>query len=330
MHGGFGLWADALNAFFWPVLLIAGAMAVAWSRRKARLNALPVPDGPPDEAYKVYTTKYDLELISTDIPEKLRLHSLDHSRGWTNRTDDAWQRSIALAEEEATNQAHATLQLAAHDPEGIAVSLLVDHSGSMRGRPIAATVAGLDMVADMLSSVGITYEILGFSTVGWQGGAAYDRWKWNGQPRRPGRLCALLHVVYKSCEESAWTAASRSALLHPDILRENVDGEAIEWAARRLDAISARQKILIVVSDGAPVDDATFLHNGEGYLHRHLHAVISRMEGADSGVSFGAVGIGYDVAPYYRRCRVAELDTVAENVTALIAEMLEEAPFLQR
>jgi cobaltochelatase CobT len=195
----------------------------------------------------------------------------------------------------------------------------------MEGEPMRWTAVACRLAAEELERHGCHVEILGFSTAGWRGGFAYQKWQSSGRPKRPGRLCATLHVAYKELGECELKRESWEAMLNPNVLRENVDGEALQWAAARLRRASANQRFLIVLSDGAPVDDATLMHNGLGYLVRHLRQVIADLE-ADPSIKLSAVGIRHAVNEYYSRSvaveDVTQLPVVVANwVTSLSHEI---------
>ena len=181
------------------------------------------------------------------------------------------------------------------------VSLLIDNSGSMRGRPIAAAAACTDIIASTLDRCGVKVEILGFTTRAWAGGQSRDKWIADGQPDFPGRLNDLRHIVYKAAT-TPWRQARRQLglMLADGLLKGNVDGEALLWAAERLEARPEARRILLVISDGAPVDDATLAANPGNYLDRHLHQAIAFIE-TRTPIELSAIGIGHDVGRYYRR-----------------------------
>jgi len=182
-----------------------------------------------------------------------------------------------------------------------AVTLLIDNSGSMRGRPIAVAAMSADILARTLERCGVKVEILGFTTRAWKGGQSREAWLRAGKPANPGRLNDLRHIVYKPAD-TPWRR-SRVALglmLREGLLKENIDGEAILWAHSRLMARPEQRRILMVISDGAPVDDSTLSANPGNYLEKHLREVIGWIEGR-SGVELLAIGIGHDVTRYYRR-----------------------------
>ncbi len=188
-------------------------------------------------------------------------------------------------------------------PENTVASLLVDHSGSLRGQRAILACATVEIVADMFSRLGIAYEILGFTTRSWRGGNSRRDWRfWWRRPRKPGRLCDLLHIVYREAGTTQpgapWTIRN---LLRHNLLKENVDGEALLWAAERLTARPENDRCILVISDGAPADDATLLANGPDILQDHLKSVISELT-ERRHMSIGAIGIDYDVSEYYDTC----------------------------
>ena len=181
------------------------------------------------------------------------------------------------------------------------VTLLLDNSGSMRGRPITLAAISADILARTLERCGVKTEILGFTTRTWKGGASRDEWIKTGKMPLPGRLNDLRHIIYKAADEP-WRHARRNLglMLREGLLKENIDGEALLWAHARLLARPEQRRILMVISDGAPVDDSTLSVNPGNYLEQHLRAVIDWIE-SKSEVELTAIGIGHDVTRYYRR-----------------------------
>jgi cobaltochelatase CobT len=181
------------------------------------------------------------------------------------------------------------------------VTLLIDNSGSMRGRPIAVAAMSADILARTLERCGVKVEILGFTTRAWKGGQSREAWLRAGKPPNPGRLNDLRHIVYKPAD-APWRRARRALglMLREGLLKENIDGEAILWAHARLLGRSEQRRILMVISDGAPVDDSTLSANPGNYLEKHLREVIGWIE-SRSDVELLAIGIGHDVTRYYRR-----------------------------
>ncbi|WP_445190735.1 cobaltochelatase subunit CobT [Sphingomonas sp. Tas61C01] len=199
------------------------------------------------------------------------------------------------------------------------VTLLIDNSGSMRGRPISIAAISADILARTLERCGVKTEILGFTTRAWKGGQARETWLGAGRPPQPGRLNDLRHIVYKKADEP-WRRARNSLglMMREGLLKENIDGEALLWAHSRLIARPEERRILMVISDGAPVDDSTLSVNSGSYLERHLRQVIGWIEGK-SPVELVAIGIGHDVTRYYARA-VTIMD--AEQLGGTIIEQL--------
>ena len=197
--------------------------------------------------------------------------------------------------------------------------MLIDQSGSMKGARIAWAAVLATRIVALLAELGARSEVLGFSTAGWHGGYAGRQWKEEGRPSRPGRLCALMHVVYKSADDEALDEEARNVMLNPALLRENIDGEAILRARDRLAARPEPHKLLILVSDGAPVDDVTLMHNGPSFLYRHAKAVVGEIEARGSPV-LGAIGIGHRVDAWYP---IAELIESPADLAPASISLLE-------
>lgn len=199
------------------------------------------------------------------------------------------------------------------------VTLLLDNSGSMRGRPIATAAVCAEVLGRTLERCGVQVEILGFTTRTWKGGESRARWLEAGRPPKPGRLNDLRHIVYKNAG-APWRRARRNLglMLREGLLKENIDGEALQWAYLRLLQRPERRRILMVISDGAPIDDSTLAANGAGYLERHLREVVSAIE-QEERVELAAIGIGHDVSRYYRR---AVTISAAEQLAGAITDQL--------
>ena len=205
------------------------------------------------------------------------------------------------------------------------VTLLIDNSGSMRGRPITLAAMSTDILARTLERCGVKVEILGFTTRAWKGGQSRERWLTAGKPAAPGRLNDLRHIVYKSAD-SAWrrTRKNLGLMLREGLLKENIDGEALLWAHQRLIARPEQRRILMVISDGAPVDDSTLSVNSGNYLENHLRAVIDWIETC-SPVELVAIGIGHDVTRYYRRAvTVVDAEQLGGAMTEKLSELFDE------
>jgi len=205
-----------------------------------------------------------------------------------------------------------------------AVTLLIDNSGSMRGKPIETACIAADLIAAALERTGITTEILGFTTAKWKGGESARDWERTGRPAEPGRLNDLLHIIYKSADTPLRACRNNlAAMLSSDLLKENVDGEALAWAARRLSMRPEMRRILIVISDGAPVDQATLETNSDPrILDRHLRQVIAEIERTDL-VELAAIGIKHDVDSYYRKStRIEKVEELGAQLVAVLDSLL--------
>ena len=205
------------------------------------------------------------------------------------------------------------------------VTLLIDNSGSMRGRPITVAAMCGDILARTLERCAVKVEILGFTTRAWKGGQSRESWVADGKPRNPGRLNDLRHIIYKSAD-APWRRARRNLglMLREGLLKENIDGEALMWAYRRLIARSEHRRILMVISDGAPVDDSTLSVNPGNYLERHLREVIREIESRDL-VELTAIGIGHDVTRYYRRAvTIVDAEELGGTMMKKLTELFDE------
>lgn len=291
-------------------------------------------DGNPErtkaEAYHIYTREYD-EIVrpATLAPmEELRLLRLGLDRqvmpyraltsrlagrllkrllakqnsGWHDQQEDGVLDPRQLARI-ITDPLSPTPFRQPHPQPGpdTVVSLLIDNSGSMRGQPIALAALAAEVLAQTLERCRIPVEILGFTTRSWRGGRVYADWQKDGKPPNPGRLNEVRQIIYKSAAQP-WRQArlGLGLMLRDGLLKENIDGEALLWAQSRLLQRPERRRILIVLSDGAPVDDATTSANAPGYLEAHLRQVIRAIEGHGQ-IELSAIGIGHDVGRYYRR-----------------------------
>jgi cobaltochelatase CobT len=205
------------------------------------------------------------------------------------------------------------------------VSLVLDNSGSMRGRPITVAATCADILARTLERCGVSVEILGFTTRAWKGGQAREKWLKDGKPLNPGRLNDLRHIIYKSADQP-WRRARRNLglMMREGLLKENIDGEALLWAHQRLIGRPEQRKILMMISDGAPVDDSTLSVNPGNYLERHLRGVIELIE-TRSPVELLAIGIGHDVTRYYRRAvTIVDAEELAGAMTEQLASLFGE------
>lgn len=282
----------------------------------------------PKDDYHIYTTKFDAVVDA---------HHLDSVIGpLTSKNkalvDEAWealQMSLlpwkTKAHIAASKQSETLRKAYSNDLlEEVVVSLLIDQSGSMRGQKMLFVAAAVDVVQEFLLTLGIRCEILGFTTSRWQGGRSRSRWKWRFRPRNPGRLNDLLHIVYQDAAD-ARASSGRYCLKHmlrPDLLKENIDGEAIEWAASRLRSLDQRHKLLIVLSDGAPVDDSTLAENGNTFLADHLRAVVTELNN-ESEIHLGSFGVGYAPHDFYRTSDYVEAPSdLGTNLIDFLGKMI--------
>jgi cobaltochelatase CobT len=308
----------------------------------------PPADMSPQFEYKAWTTTYDEVIAATDLcdaDELVRLRSyldqqLVHLQGAVTKLANRLQRRLMAQQnrswdfdqEEGILDAarlarivvNPTLSLSYKieretDFRDTVVTLLIDNSGSMRGRPISIAAISADILARTLERCGVKTEILGFTTRAWKGGQSRETWLAAGRPPQPGRLNDVRHIVYKKADEP-WRRARNSLglMMREGLLKENIDGEALLWAHSRLIARPEERKILMVISDGAPVDDSTLSVNSGSYLERHLRQVIGWIE-AKSPVELAAIGIGHDVTRYYARA-VTIMD--AEQLGGTLIEQL--------
>ena len=211
------------------------------------------------------------------------------------------------------------------------VTLLLDNSGSMRGRPITVAATCADILARTLERCGVKVEILGFTTRAWKGGQSRESWLAQGKQANPGRLNDLRHIIYKSAD-APWRRARKNLglMMREGLLKENIDGEALDWAHKRLLARTETRKILMMISDGAPVDNSTLSVNPGNYLERHLRWIIEDIE-TRSPVELIAVGIGHDVTRYYRRAvTIVDAEELGGVMTEKLAELFEEHPKEER
>ena len=205
------------------------------------------------------------------------------------------------------------------------VTLLIDNSGSMRGRPITVAAMCGDILSRTLERCAVKTEVLGFTTRAWKGGQARERWVADGKPRNPGRLNDLRHFIYKSAD-APWRRSRKNLglMLREGLLKENIDGEALQWAYRRLLHRPEHRRILMVISDGAPVDDSTLSVNPGNYLEKHLREVIREIENRDQ-VELIAIGIGHDVTRYYRRAvTIVDAEELGGTMMKKLTELFDE------
>ena len=314
---------------------------------------------PRGQQYHPFTDKFDEvvdapDLCDADELARLRAHldqQLSHLSGVIGKLANRLQRRLMAQQnrswefdlEEGTLDAARLARIIANPMTPLSfkqeqdttfrdtvVSLLIDNSGSMRGRPITVAAMSADILARTRERCGVKVEILGFTTRAWKGGQSREQWLSAGKPANPGRLNDLRHIVYKNAD-APWRRARKNLglMLREGILKENIDGEALLWAHNRLIPRTEERKILMVISDGAPVDDSTLSVNPGNYLERHLRDVIDWIE-QRSPVELIAIGIGHDVTRYYRRAvTIVDADqlggTMMEQLASLFDEKKDEA-----
>ncbi len=304
--------------------------------------------------YRAYTAKFDEVLQAEELcePEELaRLRTyldkqLTNLQGVVGRLANRLQRRLLAQQsrswefdlEEGTLDP-ARLSRVVTDPmqplsfmrerdtdfRDTVVTLLLDNSGSMRGRPITVAATCADILARTLERCGVKVEILGFTTRAWKGGASREAWLQAGKPPNPGRLNDLRHIIYKSAD-APWRRARKNLglMMREGLLKENIDGEALDWAHKRLLGRPENRRILMMISDGAPVDDSTLSVNPGNYLERHLRAVIDDIENR-SPVELIAIGIGHDVTRYYRRAvTIVDAEELGGAMTEKLAELFDD------
>ncbi len=315
---------------------------------------LSVLDDPEAFGYKVFTRAFDEivnaeELCDTDELDRLRsfldkqlqaLHGAvarlanrlqrrllaQQNRGWDFDLDEGMIDAARLARV-IVDPMHPLTFKQERDTQfrDTVVTLLIDNSGSMRGRPIMVAACCADILARTLERCGVKVEILGFTTRAWKGGHAREAWLNALKPALPGRLNDLRHIVYKSAD-APWRRSRRNLglMMREGLLKENIDGEALAWAHSRLLARPEQRRILMMISDGAPVDNSTLSVNSGSYLERHLRQVIQEIE-TRSPVELLAIGIGHDVTRYYRRAvTVTDAEELAGVMTEKLAELFDE------
>jgi cobaltochelatase CobT len=308
----------------------------------------PLADLAPRSDYRIFTDRFDEEVDAVELCDEEELgrlrayldQQLVHLQGAVTKLANRLQRRLMAQQSRSwefdqeeglldaarlarviVNPAHSLSYKVERDTEfrDTVVTLLIDNSGSMRGRPISIAAISADILARTLERCGVKVEILGFTTRAWKGGQSREKWLSDGRPAHPGRLNDLRHIVYKRADEP-WRRARRNLglMMREGLLKENIDGEALLWAHNRLIGRVEERRILMVISDGAPVDDSTLSVNSGTYLERHLRQVIEWIE-TRSSVELLAIGIGHDVTRYYSRA-VTIMD--AEQLGGTMIEQL--------
>jgi cobaltochelatase CobT len=314
----------------------------------------PISDADPD--YKVHTTEFDEEISAEDLAEPVELErlrayldqQLEPLKGAVSRLANKLQRRLQAQQnrtwefdrEEGILDAGRLARIVASpttplsfkvekdtDFRDTVVTLLLDNSGSMRGRPISIAAICADVMARTLERCDVKVEILGFTTKAWKGGQSREKWLAEGRAATPGRLNDLRHIVYKSAD-APWrrTRPNLGLMMKEGLLKENIDGEALEWAHRRMVMRPEQRKVLMVISDGAPVDDSTLSVNPANYLEKHLRDVIAMVE-KRKAVELIAIGIGHDVTRYYQRAvTITDVEQLAGAMTEQLASLFDTDP----
>jgi cobaltochelatase CobT len=314
----------------------------------------PWTDLPESWEYKAYTTQFDEVVSATELcdeEELTRLRAyldaqLKGLQGIVTRLANRLQRRLMAQQNRSwdfdqeeglldaarlarvvISPGHSLSYKIERDVEfkDTVVTLLIDNSGSMRGRPISIAAISADIMARTLERCGVKTEVLGFTTRAWKGGQSREAWLSGGKPAHPGRLNDLRHIVYKKADEP-WRRARKNLglMMREGLLKENIDGEALLWAHTRLLARQEDRRILMVISDGAPVDDSTLSVNSAGYLEQHLRRVIDWIE-KQSPVQLVAIGIGHDVTRYYRRAvTIMDVEQLGGTMVEQLAGLFED------
>ena len=314
----------------------------------------PVSDADPN--YVIFTAEYDEEIRAEELAEPAELErlrayldqQLEPLKGAVSRLANKLQRRLQAQQnrswlfdlEEGILDAGRLARVVANPTTPLSfkmekdtefrdtvVTLLIDNSGSMRGRPISIAAICADVLARTLERCNVKVEILGFTTRAWKGGQSREKWLQDGRAQQPGRLNDLRHIIYKSAD-APWRRVrpNLGLMMKEGLLKENIDGEALEWAYRRMVARPEQRKILMVISDGAPVDDSTLSVNPANYLEKHLRDVIAMVE-KRKAVELLAIGIGHDVTRYYERAvTITDVEQLAGAMTEQLAALFDSDP----
>jgi cobaltochelatase CobT len=316
----------------------------------------PAPHSDADPNYTVYATDFDEEIKAEELAEPAELErlrayldqQLEPLKGAVSRLANKLQRRLQAQQnrswefdrEEGILDAGRLARVVANPTTPLSfkvekdtefrdtvVTLLLDNSGSMRGRPISIAAICADVLARTLERCQVKVEILGFTTRAWKGGQSREKWLGQGRPQQPGRLNDLRHIIYKSAD-APWRRVrpNLGLMMKEGLLKENIDGEALEWAHRRMLSRPEQRRILMVISDGAPVDDSTLSVNPANYLEKHLRDVIAMVERRKI-VELIAIGIGHDVTRYYQRAvTITDVEQLAGAMTEQLASLFDSDP----
>ncbi len=323
-------------------------------------NSAPAPNRPDglanyiEGSYNVYTTQFDEEISAKDIADTFELERLrelldqqlqnhhniitklanrlqrklmaKQRRSWQFNLEEGLLDSSNLASVIANPNVPITFKQEVETPfKDTIITILIDNSGSMRGRPIAIAAMTTDIIAQTLERCGLKTEILGFTTRTWKGGKSRELWLANNRPEKPGRLNDIRHIIYKDANTPIRRASKNLGLmLKEGLLKENIDGEALVWAYNRISRRPETRKILLVISDGAPVDDSTLSVNPSNILEMDLRGVIRFIE-EKSNIELTAIGIGHDVTKYYDKAiTITNADELANALTSQLTELFDE------
>lgn len=311
-------------------------------------------DGRATDFYRVFTTAYDEVVDAADLCDPMELDRLrglldsqlailssvvsrlanklqrrllaQQNRSWIFDLEEGMLDTARLTRIVTDPTAPLSFKAESESPfRDTVVTLLLDNSGSMRGRPIMVAAVCADILARTLERCGVKVEILGFTTRAWKGGQSREAWISAGKPANPGRLNDLRHIIYKAAD-APWRRAKKNLglMMREGLLKENIDGEALQWAHNRLLARTEQRRILMVISDGSPVDDSTQSANAALYLDKHLRQVIAEIEDR-SPVELLAIGIGHDVTRWYRKAlTIVDVEQLAGAMTEKLAELFEQ------
>ena len=313
-----------------------------------------------DPNYKVYNTNFDEEILAEELAEPAELErlrtyldqQLDPLKGAVSRLANKLQRRLQAQQnrswlfdmEEGILDCGRLARVISNPTTPLSfkvesdiefrdtiVTLLIDNSGSMRGRPISIAAICADVLARTLERCQVKVEILGFTTKAWKGGQSREAWLHDGREQTPGRLNDLRHIIYKGAD-APWRRArpNLGLMMKEGLLKENIDGEALEWASKRIMSRSEARKILMVISDGAPVDDSTLSVNSASYLEKHLRDVINMIENKKL-IELIAIGIGHDVTRYYEHAvTITDVEQLAGAMTEQLAGLFENKNTLRK
>ncbi|MGL4488601.1 MAG: cobaltochelatase CobT-related protein [Rhizobiaceae bacterium] len=281
-----------------------------------------------ETTYKIYSTDFDRIVDFSEIDtaiDALPSDQLEEHQDQIREFDRLLNNWQVLLQPMHYEMAERVAELATPDVmKKTIVTFLIDQSGSMKGSKMTHVAAMVALLVRWLNEFNCNTEVLGFTTRHWLGGRSRKIWKLDGRPRNPGRLNDVLHLIYHNADsESPWiTDQSIGMMLRPDLLKENIDGEALEWAVGRLNAKPGFRKLLVMISDGAPVDDSTLNENTNDYMYKHVKSVIQQIE-ETTDIELWGMGIQYSVQGFYRKSEyAADLEDIPTQMIKLIERAL--------